>query len=256
MSRQKAMATAQSGKRNQSVLPFPNTWGGRRKGAGRKPQAGRGRMPHSIRPEHRRAEPVHVTLRSAFRPLRSQFVFPTIRIVLRESNRRWLGRFQVVHFSVQYDHLHLIVEASDRKALLGGVRGLSVRLARRVNQLVSRRGRLIADRWHGRALATPRAVRRVLVYVLGNFRKHERATTLDIDPFSSAPDFDGFVELDGKTFRNVAARIEPQPARDPPLPGSTDPREASPAASPGTWLLRSGWARDGKISIHEGPRSR
>jgi putative transposase len=204
-------------------------------------------MPHAIRPEHRRAEPVHVTLRSAFRPLRSQFVFPTVRMVLSETNRRWKGRFQVVHFSVQYDHLHLVVEASDRKALLGGIRGLSVRLARRVNRLVSRRGRLIADRWHGRALATPRAVRRVLVYVLGNFRKHERATTLAVDPFSSAPDFDGFAELDGHTLRNLDATIEPQQARDPPV-------SASPAAPPSTWLLRTGWARHGKISIHEGPR--
>lgn len=207
-----------------------------------------------MRPEHRRAEPVHVTLRSAFRPLRSQFVFPTIRMVLRETNQRWKGRFQVVHFSVQYNHLHLIVEASDRKALLGGVRGLSVRLARRVNQLVSRRGPLIADRWHGRALATPRAVRRVLVYVLGNFRKHERATSLAVDPFSSAPDFDGFVELEGKTFRNLEARIEPQQGRDPPLPAFTDALGAPPAAAPSTWLLRTGWARHGKISIHEGPR--
>jgi REP element-mobilizing transposase RayT len=246
MGREQAKARGKRGKQAQLALPFPNTWGGRRKGAGRKPQAGRRRMPHLVRPVHRGAEPVHVTLRSAFRPLRSQFVFPTIRMVLRESNQRWKERFQVVHFSVQYDHLHLIVEASDRKALLGGVRGLSVRLARRVNQLVSRRGRLIADRWHGRALTTPRAVRRVLVYVLGNFRKHERATTLAVDPFSSAPDFDGFAELDGKTFRNLPLS-EPQQAGDPPV-------RASPAAPPSTWLLRTGWARHGKISIHEEPR--
>ena len=165
------------------------------KGAGRRSRAKRGNVRHEVRPRHRAGEPVHVTLRSGFRPLRSAFVFPTVRGAIRDLNRRWRDRFRVVHFSVQSDHLHLIVEAVDRKALLGGVRGLSVSLARRVNRLVFRRGRVIADRWHGRALSTPRAVRHALVYLLGNFRKHEQSAGGAVDPFSSAPYFPGFVEF-------------------------------------------------------------
>jgi REP element-mobilizing transposase RayT len=122
-------------------------------------------------------------------------VFPTVRGAIRDLNQRWKDRFRVAQFSVQSDHLHLMVEAVDRKALLGGVRGLSVSLARRVNQLVFRRGRVIADRWHGRALSTPRAVRHALVYLLGNFRKHEQRAGGAVDPFSSAPYFSGFVEF-------------------------------------------------------------
>jgi REP element-mobilizing transposase RayT len=41
-------------------------------------------------------------------------------------------RFRVVVFSVQPDHLHLIVEAFDKLALTNGMRGLSIRLARAV----------------------------------------------------------------------------------------------------------------------------
>jgi hypothetical protein len=38
------------------------------------------------------------------------------------------GSFQ---FSVQNDHLHLLVEASDKRALSAGAQGLAIRTARR-----------------------------------------------------------------------------------------------------------------------------
>jgi putative transposase len=228
----------------QLCLVFPNGWGGRRKGAGRKSESKRGNVRHQSRPEHRAGEPVHVTLRSGFRPLRSAFVFPTVRGAIRDLNRRWKERFRVVHFSVQSDHLHLMVEAEDRRALLGGVRGLSVSLARRVNQLVFRRGRVIADRWHGRALSTPRAVRHALVYLLGNFRKHERRAGSAVDPFSSAPYFSGFAEF---------AQGIPT-AGDLRTAAGIEVARGSPVLEPRSWLLRAGWRRYGLISIREAPR--
>jgi putative transposase len=228
----------------QLCLVFPNGWGGLRKGAGRKARSKRGSVRHEVRAVHRAAEPVHVTLRSGFRPLRSAFVFPTVRSAIRDLNRRWRERFRVVHFSVQSDHLHLLVEAVDRKALLGGVRGLSVSVARRVNRLVFRRGRVISDRWHGRALSTPRAVRHALVYLLGNFRKHEAAVGNGVDAFSSAPYFSGFAEFAGgvpvvSDLRRIAGR---------------DGARGSPVVEPRSWLLRAGWRRHGLISIREAPR--
>jgi hypothetical protein len=48
------------------------------------------------------------------------------------------------------------------------MRGLMVRLAKRVNKLLFRRGRFWADRWHGNALTAPRQVPNALVYVLQN----------------------------------------------------------------------------------------
>src|SRR5262245_1640619 len=151
------------------------TWGGRRSNAGRKRAPGvRANTPHRARPEHFARHPVHVTLRSAFRPLRSQHVFPTLRIAFARANRRDPERFRIVHFSVQYDHVHLLVEARDKAALSAGVRSISIRIARYVNELLGRKGRLWADRWFGRDLTTERAVRVALVYVLANFRKHAK----------------------------------------------------------------------------------
>jgi hypothetical protein len=150
----------------------------------------------------------------------------------------------VVHFSVQFDHVHLIVEARDRRALMFGVRGLCISIARRVNRLVNRKGRLFADRWHGRALSTPRAVRHALVYVLANFRKHERRGRMTVDPYSSAPYFSQFAEYRARLPMEVERRLVPRAFRE----------EGSPVARARTWLLREGWLTRGRISVFEAPR--
>jgi len=69
---------------------------------------------------------VHVTLRSEFRPLRSEHVFPTVCLAIAGATRRAPERFRILHFSVQWDHVHLIVEASDERALSGGVRSVAI----------------------------------------------------------------------------------------------------------------------------------
>jgi len=177
-------------------------------------------------------------MRSAFRPLRSVFIFPTIQLTTAAANQRYRDRFRVVHFSVQADHVHWIVEAADKVSLSRGMRSLAIRVAKNVNRLVSRTGRVWADRWHGRELTTPR-VRAALVYVFGNFRKHHPNVNLALDPFSSALYFPRFLELNGHTplrsTRDLLVRDSPEPC---------------------TWLLRAGWLRHGQLSMFETPTRR
>jgi len=212
-------------------FPAPKRRGGARRGAGRKPRPAHLRQtPHRARAVHRKAHPVHVTLRAGLRCLRSQQVARTLLSGLRDSNREW---FRVVHYSVQDNHVHLIVESEDSEALSSGVRGLMVRIARRVNRLLHRRGRFWADRWHGRDLEGPRQVRNALVYVLQNHRKHAQGAALD--PLSSAGSFDGFASALPTAFRSIG----------PPC-----------TAAPKTWLLKSGWRKRGLIGLTEGPAVR
>jgi putative transposase len=188
---------------------------------------------------------VHVTLRSAFRPLRSQHVFPTVCLAISAAGRRWPKRFRILHFSAQADHLHLIVEASDARALSAGIRGLAIRIARSVNTLVFRHGRFWADRWHGRALTSPRAVRNALVYVLANFRKHAAARLAPgVDAFSSAVRFDG--------WRESASGAE--------LARAGPPFHVAMAkwvfvSRSETWLGGTGWKRAGLLGVDEAPRA-
>ena len=123
----------------QLGLAFKGSRGGARAGAGRKPlPAGVRRTAHRARPKHHARHPVHVTLRAEVRSLRRQHVVRTVLCALRDSGSEL---FRIAHYSVQANHLHLIVEAQDARALSRGMRRLAVRLARRVNTLLARRGR-------------------------------------------------------------------------------------------------------------------
>jgi putative transposase len=214
----------------QLELDF-HRWGGIRPGAGRK-RSPRGPVPHRARPSHQKANPVHVTLRAARRlpSLRKQVLFVALRRALGATSRSW---FRVVHFSVQTDHVHCLVEADDAGSLSRGLRGVTIRLARAFNRAAGRRGRVWGDRYHARALRTPREVRHGLVYVLMNWKKHIPGV-LGLDPCSSARSFDGWA---------VATFSRPR-SRSPDLPRSEPPS---------TWLLRTGWKRRGLIDPPERP---
>ncbi len=112
----------------QLALPEAPTWGGKREGAGRKPtgQFGRDRrerrlagLSHGPRPEIDARHPLHVTLRAVngSPSLRNLAVAAEIGRLLKRRAQRELG-CRVVHFSIQFDHVHIIVEADDRAALL------------------------------------------------------------------------------------------------------------------------------------------
>jgi len=159
---------------------------------------------------------VHVTLRTRWvvGNLRGPRLFRAIERALAAGKRRF--GFRLVHFSVQADHLHLLVEAPDAVALSRAMKGLAVRLARRINRALGRSGAVLLGRYHERILRSPTEVRRALAYVLDNWRKH---------------------------------------ALLPPAPGALDPRSSahllelrgvlsgrdSPVLVPLTWLLAVGW---------------
>jgi hypothetical protein len=84
--------------------------------------------------------------------------------------------FRLLHFSVQRDHIHLLVEADEPLRLTRGLQGLAIRAAKSCNRALGRCGSFWADRYHSRSLATPREVRNALVYVLANVKKHVPGT--------------------------------------------------------------------------------
>jgi REP element-mobilizing transposase RayT len=160
-------------------------------------------------------------------------VFVAIRRALAKTWREW---FRVVHFSVQVDHIHIIVEADDSLALSRGMAGLSIRLARKINHVAGRKGKVFADRYHARALASPREVRRCLVYVLLNYRKH-LGRSAAVDPASS-----GFWFYGWKSAPSTA-------------PPGWEPDEPIPVQPARTWLAREGWRKHGLIDVTDQPKA-
>jgi REP element-mobilizing transposase RayT len=173
----------------QQAFEFPS-WGGRREGAGRKTARARRAVPHRPREDFRPYQPVHVTQRMAawVWNLRSERSFRVIHAALEEQRRRTDVR--AIEFSIQGNHLHLIVEADGPRALSDGMRALGIRLARRLNRMMGRRGPVLEDRYHVHVLRTPAEVRNALRYVRSNYANHatrwgEKVSARWVDPYTS-----------------------------------------------------------------------
>ena len=155
----------------QRELRF-RTWGGRRKGAGRKPVGEKARLRHGKRPVLKKRFPVHVTwrMRSDVRWLRKPQCFRAL------SRAFWGGcnrfGFRLIHYSVQGNHMHLLVEAADEKSLARGMNGLGVRVARGLNKALGRSGKVLDERYHGHILKTPTEVRHARMYLTRNAERH------------------------------------------------------------------------------------
>jgi putative transposase len=227
------------------------TWGGARKRAGRPPTGERAGVAHLRRPSLSERHPNHVTLklRPGIESLRQPALFRAVRTALAAGKDRF--GFRLVHFSVQRDHLHLLAEAADRRALARGVQGLSIRVARAVNRQQQRTGRVFADRYHARALKTPRAVQFAMRYVLLNARKHERGTNHVaagfIDACSSA------AWLAETAWRRPAALAFGARQCRADWAKASRSSENAPVAAPQTWLLRIGYLRAGLIDVDDAP---
>src|SRR5215510_7712190 len=190
----------------QGVLPFRRRRGGSRAGAGRKPKGEKAGVSHAPRALLAARFPAHVTLKlvRGLPRLRSKREYAALRAAFAAGCSGTAaaahgGTFRLCHYAVLNDHLHLLVEARDRRELARGVQGLAIRIAKALNKLWRRRGTVFADRYHDRILQTPREVRNALCYVLGNGKKHAAEgrqvhVHAVIDTFTSAPWFDGFRE--------------------------------------------------------------
>jgi putative transposase len=214
----------------------PTGHGGWRPGAGRPKM--KGSVSHQTRTAFASRFPQHVTLRlGAETPpiARSWLMKRVIRPCIALCERPF---FRVVEFNVLSNHVHLICEADDAMTLARGVQGLAIRLARRLNTALKRKGKLFGPRYHAVALRSPTQVRNTLRYVLLN-RKHHAAVEKRffagwVDPFSS-----------GAWFRGWST-----PIRVNAVIGDLVGLEA-PTKPPKTWLLRVGWRRAGSISYDE-----
>jgi REP element-mobilizing transposase RayT len=209
--------------------------GGPRVGAGR-PRGPRPVVYHVRRESHPRECPAHVTLRvrGDVPSLRSRSLLKELRSSFAAACER--GEFRVAQFSVQRDHLHLVVEAAGKQALGRGMKSIAARVARAANRVFRRTGPVLLGRYHVRALRTPREVRNALAYVLLNARKHWKQRTggappVKLDEASSGACFDGW-------NRKLQSQKEVAPA---------------PVAPARSWLLRVGWRRHGLLDLSELP---
>ncbi len=215
------------------------THGGRRAGAGRKRSGPRKRVAHGRRPEITRHTPAHITLRvlDEVGRLRRRDAFKIVRGVMVEH----LGRedARIIDLSIQGNHIHIVVEAKDRRALSAEMHDFKIAVARRINRIRNRKGSVFADRYHEEILRNPTQTRRCLAYVLNNWRRHgeDKLSNRVCDPYATGMWFTGWREASGV---DVPEGLELLPRREPR-----------------SWLLKTGWMRGGpRISFYEVPGPR
>jgi REP element-mobilizing transposase RayT len=232
-------------KARQGDLFLNRGHGGKRTGAGRPPAPGRRRTWVRVRAALSRHTPVHVTLRTTKEVggLRRRRAYFAVRRAIRTTFVR--ADFRVVHVSIQREHIHLICEADDEKALARGMKGLEVSAARHLNAAVAldrgwpraRRGTVFPERYHVQPLARPRQVRSALAYVLNNWRRHREDFAAShpgpVDLYSSGVSFDGW-------------KRPPQVT----LPRGYEPLET---VRPQTYLLTTLWRKYPLIDPSETP---
>jgi len=167
--------------------------------------------------------------------LRRRGLYRVIRRVLT----RYLGRddFRIVHISIQRSHLHLLVEATDERALTLGMQSFAINTARAINRESGRDGKVFPYRYHATQITTARHARHALAYVINNWRRHREdfehgaARAAHLDPYASGLSFTGW-------SGQFAIPVGYQPL---------------PVSPPATDLLLRGWQRYGPIDPWETP---
>jgi putative transposase len=189
----------------QVEMRFP-TWGGKRAGAGRRPNVpGKPMQSRLARPKFARRFPQHVTIRMlpSVWNLRSQRCFSILQRAMWMGSSKEYG-FKLVHFAVMGNHIHMLVEAGGKEALSRGMQGLNIRIAKALNRVMGRHGQVLSDHYNATILRSPSQTLRARAYLLRNALKHYGWQ--GPDPFASTRP----VRLPGSYF---LIAIERQPHR-------------------------------------------
>jgi putative transposase len=194
--------------------------GGKRKRAGRPNVSGT--VNHMKRPSVNFKKPLHLTLKLDKRvgTLRTK-----ARLKAFQNNLRRAKKFElhVLHYTVQFDHIHLMVETPDNDKLSRGMKSLAGRLGRLYSQGT---GKAFKGRYHLHQLSTPTETKRVYRYIFFNSAKHGGYLQ---DDFCSAEHFDGWEHFGAVDDPDV-----------PPEPVNPFPDYLS---KPQSWLAKVGWTR-------------
>jgi len=159
-------------------MPLPNSREGRMKQlklniykgthGGRRPGSGRKRL-HSEGVAHRRREkvthrtPVHINFKVKTQ-VRNKRCLKILKRAILNARRQGL---RIIHFALESNHVHLIIEAIDNAVLTRGMRSLTVTFSKNVNK-----GRIQLERYHLHVLRSRREARNAVNYVVLNHEKH------------------------------------------------------------------------------------
>lgn len=162
-------------KKQLALNLFKGTRGGRRPGCGRKRLHSKG-VAHRTRETVKLKTPMHINFNYKTNIKNKDCLRLLKRAIV---NSRMMG-LRVIHFSMQTNHIHLIVEAEDNEILTRGMRSLTITFAKGL-----KKGKVQLERYHLHVLKSVAEARNAIYYVLFNQQKHDQSKVSTIDEYSS-----------------------------------------------------------------------
>ena len=152
------------------------------KRAGRKPIHDAG-IRHTARPFLKRPASLHLTIkvRKNKAEIKNKSVLKLLKHAIQNARRQGL---RVVHYSLEYDHVHLLIEAENNTILGKGMQSFGVTMAKGINRLKKLKGSVYKHRYHFRMISSVRQLKYVMNYIFTNGMKHKRSNSIQ-DPFNS-----------------------------------------------------------------------
>lgn len=152
------------------------------RGAGRSAKHDAG-IRHTSRPKISRPTSLHLTIKvkSIKANIKNKIILHMLKRAILNARRQGL---KVIHFSLEYDHVHLLIEADNNLTLGKGMKALGVTLAKRINKFRGLKGAVYKHRYHFRRVGSSAQLKKVMNYIFSNGVKHGTSKSI-ICPYNS-----------------------------------------------------------------------
>ena len=109
--------------------------------------------------------------------LRSKAVLALLHRAIKRARIVGLG---IVHYTLEHDHIHMLVEAEDNVMLASGMQSFGICFSKGINKLKKGSGQVYKSRYHLRILKTPSEIKNVVSYILNNSVKHKASSFVNL----------------------------------------------------------------------------
>lgn len=139
---------------------------------------------HIERPKYDRATSFHLTIkvRANKADIQNKKILRALHHAIKRAR---LKRLKVIHYALEFNHIHLLVESSGHEILHAGMQAFGISLAKAINRIKKVRGTVYKHRYHLRQISNARQLKNVLHYIFRNGIKHKRCVSI-LDPYNSA----------------------------------------------------------------------
>lgn len=153
------------------------------KGAGRPAIHDRG-VRHIARDKVTRNTSLHLTIKieRVKAGLKNKDVVKQLHESIKKARKMGL---RVIHYTLEFDHLHLLVETDNNDQLSKGMQSFGISFSKGINKIKQEAGKVYKTRYHFRKLKTPKEIKNVIHYILGNSIKHSKKGSI-LSPYNSA----------------------------------------------------------------------